>query len=62
MLGAMDQGTSALERAFQLARSGEYASVEDIKRRLKAEGYTSEQITGSSLSKQLRALIQDARQ
>jgi hypothetical protein len=51
---------TALERAFQLARSGSYASLDDIKKRLKAEGYSTEQITGGALSKQLRVLIQTA--
>jgi hypothetical protein len=48
---------TALERAFQLAKSGSYASLEHIKKRLKAERYSTEQITGGALSKQLRALI-----
>ena len=57
-LFAMKLPASALERAFQLARSGRYATLDHIKRRLKAEGYSTEQITGGVLSKQLRALIQ----
>ena len=60
-LSFMGQGTSELERAFQIARSGDYGSVVDIKKRLKVEGYTTARITGSALSKQLRALIQAAR-
>ena len=51
---------TALERAFQLATSGNYTSVADIKKRLIAERYTTEQITGGALSKQLQALIQTA--
>jgi hypothetical protein len=51
---------TALERAFQLAKSGSYASLDDIKKQLKAEGYSTEQITGRVLSKQLRVLIQTA--
>jgi hypothetical protein len=53
---------TALERAFQLAKSGRYASLDDIKKRLKAEGYSTAQITGGALSKQLRVLIQTALQ
>ena len=30
---------TALERAFQLARSGHMATVDDIRKRLKQEGY-----------------------
>ena len=51
---------TALERAFQLAKSGSYASLDDIKKRLKAESYSTAQITGGALSKQLRVLIQTA--
>jgi ABC-type microcin C transport system permease subunit YejB len=46
---------------IQLARSGAYGSVDDIKRRLKAEGYGSANITGPTLLKQLRMLIKTAR-
>jgi hypothetical protein len=48
---------TALERAFQLAKSGSCASIDDIKRQLKAEGFSLEQLTGSALSKQLRDLM-----
>ena len=51
---------TALERAFQLAKSGSCVSVDDIKKRLIAEGYSTAQITGGALLKQLRALIQAA--
>ena len=55
----MDQSVTALERAFQLARMG--TSIEEIRRRLKKEGYSDLQVTGSALSKQLRALIEKAK-
>ena len=35
----MDTKVTALERAFQLARSGHMATVDDIRKRLKREGY-----------------------
>jgi hypothetical protein len=57
----MDESTSVLERAFELAKSGKYPSVEDIGRRLLAEGYSIEQVTGRQLKVQLRALIRTAR-
>jgi hypothetical protein len=57
----MDHTVTALERAFVLARSGEYASVPDIRKRLAKEGYSVAQITGVALFKQLRALIRAAR-
>jgi hypothetical protein len=57
----MDHSITTLERAFQLAKSGDYASVPDIKKRLIQEGYSIAQITGRALSKQLLALIRAAR-
>ena len=61
MRSAMDHTVTALERAFELARSGRCASVADIKKQLKSEGYSITQITGRVLSKQLDALIKAAR-
>lgn len=56
----MDHTVTALERAFQLAKSGSYASVTDIKKRLVTEGHSIAQVTGRVLSKQLDALIKEA--
>lgn len=56
----MDQTKTALERAFELASSGGYATVDEIKRRLNADGYSTAQITGRQLRDQLRALIKSA--
>jgi hypothetical protein len=42
----MDPKVSALERAFQLARSGQAASIDDIKKRLKREGYEEKAVDG----------------
>ena len=56
----MQPNVSALERAFELARSGQYSSVDDVKRGLSSEGYSTAQITGRGLSRQLLALIRDA--
>jgi hypothetical protein len=61
MLSAMREKTSVLERAFQLAESGEYSTVTDIKRRLTDEGYSTTQVTGGHLSRQLMALCKTAR-
>lgn len=57
----MDPNITALERAFQLARSGDYESVEGLKRQLSTEGYSASQVTGATLTKQLAALIREAR-
>jgi hypothetical protein len=58
----MDEKATALERAFQLAKSGTCVSVPDLRKKLKAEGYSTNQITGPTLNKQLLALIHLARQ
>ena len=57
----MNHNITALERAFQLAESGECDSVPDLKKRLQAEGYSTSQIVGRELSRQLRGLITVAR-
>jgi hypothetical protein len=58
----MDSNRTALERAFDLANSGACDTVEDIKRCLRQEGYVDTQVIGKSLRKQLRALIDEARE
>jgi hypothetical protein len=57
MVQHMEPNVTAMERAFQLARSGSHASVESISQRLRREGYSVAQITGRTLRKQLQALI-----
>ena len=47
---------TTLERAFTLARSGEYLGVSEIKTQLKVEGFALHQIEGPTLMKQLRDL------
>lgn len=58
----VDGKLSALERAFQLARSGRISTVDDIKKQLKQEGYdvSSREYAGPSLRSQLRELIKAA--
>jgi hypothetical protein len=51
---------TALERAFQLARSGLPNSVADIRKRLSLEGYTAAQVEGKAIKKQLLDLIRAA--
>lgn len=48
-----------LERAFQIARNGAVTSVDDIQRKLGAEGYANvaSHFASPSLRKQLKALI-----
>jgi hypothetical protein len=52
---------TALERAFQLARSGAVAGVTEIVTSLNREGYSANQIEGRVLKKQLTDLIKAAR-
>jgi hypothetical protein len=47
---------TALERAFDLAKSGTCADVGEVRKKLKAEGYSPEQLTGPALIRQLRDL------
>ena len=62
MLHAMDDGTqTTLERAFELARSGRFIRVAEIKRALVAEGFSVDQVTGRTLSRQLQIDIENSR-
>jgi len=54
----MSSTKSPLERAFELAANGPFRTVEEIRRRLKAEGYSSSQLSGPSLTKQLKDVMQ----
>ena len=56
----MDSRPTELERAFQLAMSGDCRSVDEIRKKLSQEGYYATQITGKSLLRQLQALIATA--
>jgi hypothetical protein len=58
----MDQNQTAIERAFALAKSGVCASIGDIRRKLRAEGYTVSQIEGPTLARQLRGVIVSRRE
>jgi hypothetical protein len=57
----MEANITALERAFDLAQSGECRTVGDIRSRLKQEGYSVEQIVGRQVQNQLVALMAAAR-
>jgi hypothetical protein len=45
-----------LERAFELARSGEFRNASRIRDQLRREGFFGTQIEGASLSRQLNEL------
>jgi hypothetical protein len=47
--------TTLIERAFELARSGDFRSVAEIERRLSREGYTFPQVQGQIGAPLIRA-------
>jgi hypothetical protein len=57
----MESNKTALERAFELARSGRYLRLEQLLRRLNNEGYLGEQVTGPVVRKQLNQAIKESR-
>ena len=58
----MQYRPTTLERAFELARSGRCENIAAIRRRLKHEGYAEgEHLVGPTLRKQLRQLMDEAR-
>jgi len=48
---------SAVERAFEIARSGQVASIDHLKKLLDREGYDQHQIYGKALCRQLCEVI-----
>jgi hypothetical protein len=56
----MNPNVSALERAFQLARSGRLVGIQDVRAQLKREGYDDRAVEGRSLTSQLRDIIKVA--
>lgn len=48
---------TALERAFELAKSGTVTSVAEIVKILQRDGYGGEQVSGPVLKRQLNGLI-----
>ncbi|MDV3251703.1 hypothetical protein DevBK_10200 [Devosia sp. BK] len=53
----MKPNITALERAFELAKSGKFASVTEVKQAIAREGYSASQLEGPMLARQLRALV-----
>jgi hypothetical protein len=52
----MTHRMTPLERAFELARSGDCPDVSSVKACLLAEGYSTSQLVGPMLMRQLRTL------
>jgi hypothetical protein len=59
----MHMPTTTLERAFDLARSGRFASVNDIRLALKRERFDQVEahLGGFAIARQLRGLCEQAR-
>ena len=59
----MTHPPSTLERAFALARSGDYASVNDIRQQLKRERFEQVEahLAGHSINRELRLLCENAK-
>lgn len=59
----MNYRLTTVERAYQLAESGEFANVGEIKRRLSTEGYSDVQgqLYGSTITSALKKLCDKAR-
>jgi len=53
----MEPHKTAIERAFELAKSGSCVTNSEIKQALRSEGYGEAQITGPALMRQLRAIM-----
>ena len=51
----MEKNTSAVERAFQLAKCGKFEHVSSVKLALVREGYLANQISGPILKRKLHA-------
>jgi hypothetical protein len=51
---------TAIERAFELARSGRFLYLAEVRERLRFEGYFTDTISGPQLCGQLKATIEAA--
>jgi hypothetical protein len=61
VMNPMNFKQTALERAFELARSGRHETVEEIRRQLAREGHNQYQIAGPVLTRQLLDITRHAR-
>ena len=57
----MEVSKTALERAFELARSGQFLSVAELRRVVSHEGYVVSQLDGRALGSQLTKIIRQSR-
>ncbi len=59
----MEERPGVVQRAFQIAKSGDVANMSALRKRLTAEGYTNnaQSLAGRSISNQLSRMIVGAR-
>jgi hypothetical protein len=59
----MSRSTNTIERAYQIAKSGRCVELKDVRRQLIQEGYEGVEahLSGSSIKRELQALIKAAR-
>jgi hypothetical protein len=53
----MEPNLTALERAFELARSGKFSTLQPLIHAMRKEGYSDYQLYGPLLRQQLRELM-----
>ena len=53
----MVPGVGTIERAFQLAKTGQFRTLTQIQQRLRSEGYDESYLETKELRKQLRAQL-----
>jgi citrate synthase len=56
----VNDGLSPIERAFQLARTGHYSTLDGIKTRMLYEGYVIDQLSAKAFAAALHHLIEVA--
>ena len=61
MMNPLNAEKTALERAFEIARTGRWQRVEDIRRQFLQEGYNHRQVEGPLLGRQLMEAARLAR-
>ncbi len=57
---AMKPNTTSIERAFELASSGRFSNVKEVRLKLAREGYNTDTMEGPLLYAQLREVIEKA--
>ena len=57
----MEPNKTVIERSFELARTGLFFDVAEIRSRLKDEGYLTHAITGPLLCQELKSMMEAAR-